>query len=246
VNEKGIVARIYNVVAAGARQLHEYNTNIISSEERMRIFRENYPFLEKMPESKVDVAVLYPKTSLALRWADFPQRASLLRDIVDFDFVDETMLRDGALKKYKFFLIISGDFIEKEDLAIIREWVEEGGVLFSCGVARMATVEGDYSPFEELFNREGGVKALGKGRTHYIPIGWNESMKLFALLVEKLREEGCPVPDGVKDGVYATLFPHHLLLLNTNDEEVKKNLILPQKIMSVDLPPNSIKKIGIE
>jgi len=246
VNEKGIVARIYNVVAAGARQLHEYNTNIISSEERMRIFRENYPFLEKMPEPKVDVAVLYPKTSLALRWADFPQRASLLRDIVDFDFIDETMLRDGALKKYKFLLIISGDFIEKEDLAIIRKWVEEGGILFSCGVARMATVEGDYSLFEELFNREGGVKALGKGRTHYIPIGWNESGKLFALLVEKLREEGCPVPDGVKDGVYATLFPHHLLLLNTNDEEVKKSLILPQKIMSVDLPPNSIKKIGIE
>lgn len=246
VNEKGIVARIYNVVAAGARQLHEYNTNIISSEERMRIFRENYPFLDKMPEPKVDVAVLYPKTSLALRWADFPPRAPLLRDIIDYDFIDETMLRDGALKKYKFFLIIAGDFIEKDDLAIIKKWVEDGGILFSCGVAKMATVEGDYSLFEQLFNGEGGIKRLGKGKTHYIPIGWNESEKLFSLLVEKLREEGCPVPDGVKDGVYATLFPNHLLVLNTNDKEVEKTFILPQKSLSVKLPPNSIRKIKID
>ncbi|MGC9004959.1 MAG: alpha-amylase family protein, partial [bacterium] len=246
VNEKGIVARIYNVVASGARQLHEYNTNIISSEERINIFRKNYPFLEEMSSPKVDVAVLYPKTSLALRWADFPQRAAQLRDILDFDFLDETMLKDGALKRYKFFLIISGDFIEKEDLALIRKWVENGGVLFSCGVSRMATVEGDYSPFDELFSRERGVKKIGKGKTIYLPLSWEESDKLFHLLVERLREEGCPVPDGVKDGVYTTLFPHSILLLNTNDSSVEKNLVLPQKTLSVELPPNSITKVKLD
>ncbi|MGB9877577.1 MAG: alpha-amylase family protein [bacterium] len=246
VNEKGIVARIYNVVASGARQLHEYNTNIISSEERINIFRKNYPFLEEMSSPKVDVAVLYPKTSLALRWADFPQRAAQLRDILDFDFLDETMLKDGALKRYKFFLIISGDFIEKEDLALIRKWVENGGVLFSCGVSRMATVEGDYSPFDELFSRERGVKKIGKGKTIYLPLSWEDSDKLFHLLVERLREEGCPVPDGVKDGVYTTLFPHSILLLNTNDSSVEKNLVLPQKTLSVELPPNSITKVKLD
>lgn len=246
VDEKGIVARIYNVVSAGAKQLHEYNTNIISSEKRMEIFQQNYPYLGDLLKPKVDVAVFYPKTSLAIHWADFPQRVALLRDIIDVDFLDETMLRDGALKNYKFFLIIAGEFMEKEDLTLVRKWVEKGGILFSCGVSQIATVEGDTAPFEELFNKESGTKKLGKGKTIFLPFSWGESEKLLASLVERLRAEGCPVPDGMKDGVYITLFPRHLLILNTNDQPVRKLIILPKEKLSVELPPNSIKKLAIK
>lgn len=246
VDEKGIVARIYNVVSAGAKQLHEYNSNIISTEKRMEIFRNNYPYLEATPAPLVDVSVLYPKTSLALRWADFPERVALLRDIVDIDFVDETMLRDGALKNYKFLLLIAGDVIERDDLEIIKKWVENGGVLFSCGVPQMITVEGDASPYNELFDKEKGVKRLGKGKTIFLPFSWEEKEKLLASLVQKLRGEGCPVPDGVKDGVYATLFPDHIFFLNTNDQTVNKLVTLAERSFSVELEPNSIKKIDIK
>ncbi len=244
VNEKGITARIYNVVASGAKQLHEYNSNIISTEKRMEVFRENYPYLEEMSSPQVEVAVFYPKTSLAIRWADFPERVALIRDLVDVDFLDETMLRDGALKKYKFFIIIAGEFIEREDIKLIKKWVENGGILFSCGVSQMATVEGDTAPFDELFDKEKGVKRLGKGKTIFLPFSWAEKEKLFALLVDKLRAEGCPIPDGVQDGVYATLFPTHLLLLNTNDQPISKFINLKRNF-SVELPPNCIKKIAI-
>lgn len=246
VDEKGIVARIYNAVASGAKQLHEYNTNIISSEKRMGIFRDNYPYLEAMPSPCVDVAVLYPKASLALRWADFPERVALLRDVIDIDFVDETMLRDSALKNYKFFLLIAGEFIEKKDIDIIKRWVENGGVLFSCGVHQMAIVEGDTSPFNELFDKGKGVKRLGKGKTIFLPFSWEEKDKLFASLVQKLSGEGCPVPDGVKDGVYATLFPQHILLLNTNDQPINKLINLLEGSFSLKLLPNSIKKVNIK
>jgi len=246
VNEKGIVARIYNVVAAGAKQLHEYNNNIIGSGKRMEIFRENYPYLGETLSPKVDLAVFYPKISLAIRWADFPERVVLLRDILDVDFLDETMLRDGALKNYKFFLIIAGQFMEEGDLAILRKWVEEGGILLSCGVSQMETVEGDSTPFAELFDRENKVRRLGKGKTIFLPLSWEESEGLFASLVRMLRAEGCPVPDGVKDGVYITLFPDHLLILNTNDNPVEKQITLPGQSIRLELPPVSIKKLAIE
>ncbi|MBC7328508.1 beta-galactosidase [bacterium] len=245
VNEKGIVARIFNVVASAAKQLHEYNSNIISSEKRMEIFRTNYPYLEQTLPPKVDIAVLYPKTSLAIRWADFPERATQLRDIIDYDFVDESMLRDGALKNYRFLLLIAGDFIEKEDIAILKKWVEGGGILISCGVSQMATVEGDTAPFDELFNKEGGKKQIGKGKTIFLPFNWQDE-KLIPSLVAKLREEACPVPDGVKDGVYVTLFPDFLFILNTNDDVVNKIINLPGKSFSLELPPNSITKHPIQ
>lgn len=244
VDEKGIVARIYNVVASGAKQLHEYIPNITSSEERMKIFRENYQFLERaVPQ--VEVAVFYPKTSLALRWGDFPERVMEVRDIVDVDFVDELMLRDGALRHYKVLLIIAGEYIERSDLEIIKRWVEEGGILISCGVDKMATVEGDTAPYEDLFER-GGTRRLGRGKTIALPYAWDKKEELLTSLSHALYQSGCYLPDGKRDGVYATSLSNYILLLNTKNEPVVKNVHLPTgESTSVLMPPHTIRKVSL-
>jgi len=240
-NETGIKARIYNVTASGAKQLHDYNPNVISSQERMDTQREHFQYLFKATP-RVSVALWYPDQSLMLRWGGFLEKAAELRDVVDFDYVDETLLRDGALQRYRILLILHGHVMEKKDLKTISSWIKQGGLLISLHSVEMETVEGDKKPFQRFFGKVGEKKKLGSGDTLLLPGELKEGSPFFDELVEALRTEEIPLPGFRRDGVFGTcLEDGRLFFLNTNDLPSEQEVYLPgRETFKVTVPEATI------
>ncbi|MCZ7545128.1 MAG: beta-galactosidase [Anaerolineae bacterium] len=138
VDERGAVARIYNAVASGARQLHDYVGNTWRDGAPVpaaaAAFDANRHHLTAR-QPQVEVAVLLPLDDFTLQEVGFSERMvrslRLMRDIADFDFVDERLIRDGALAHYRFLVALDGLVLARDVQEAIAAWVEAGGVVVS-------------------------------------------------------------------------------------------------------------------
>ena len=168
VDERGIVARIFNVVASGARQLHEYSHNFYDFEKgqpRQDVLNRYSAYRAYLTQStpRVDVAVLLPVGDLTCQGVGFSSRliagARWLRDITDYDFADENMIVDGALSRYRYLVVLDGEVLEESALSAIEAWVRQGGVLVTWRMLK--TVEGDDTISRRIF----GLTAQGEELT---------------------------------------------------------------------------------
>ncbi len=153
VDANGVVARIYNAVASGCRQLHYYSNNVTGSKEAMDNFRANAG-VTRARQPQVEVAVLLPTEWLALNQGEFGtffRRVAQIRDLTDVDYADSNMIADGCLKRARYLLAPLGRQFERATLEQIEAWVREGGVLIATGDCRLSTIEGDASTHEKLF-----------------------------------------------------------------------------------------------
>ena len=102
VDERGVVARIYNATVSGADHLFEYGNPLQSPLATERFNRNRNLLVQRSPQ--IDVAVVYPTTPIVLEGNRslyfFHERAKRLRSFVDFDIVDERMILSGALDRY--------------------------------------------------------------------------------------------------------------------------------------------------
>jgi len=95
VDAHGVVARIYNVTASGASQLHTYWGNVFDTPAQKANWTRELPKFQPH-EAVIDIAVLYSKPAAAFG-ADFYPVARELRDYFDYDIVDDAMAQAGAL-----------------------------------------------------------------------------------------------------------------------------------------------------
>ena len=140
VTPVGYLGRIFNAVTSGARQLFYYSTPKLASlkgEDPVMgeggRFQVSYRALETIRKPVVEVALLYPTSSSthALRSVGtFGDVAAEIRRLVDFDFCDERMVQEGALKDKLILIVIGADILESQTLAKIQTWVSDGGLLF--------------------------------------------------------------------------------------------------------------------
>ncbi|MBQ7524953.1 MAG: hypothetical protein IJT09_00830, partial [Abditibacteriota bacterium] len=70
-------------------------------------------------------ALLFPETAHILKLTEtYPKGltefVNELRDICDFDIIDETLIADGALKKYKTLIIFDTEYVKKETAEAIK------------------------------------------------------------------------------------------------------------------------------
>lgn len=218
-DEKGIVARIYNATASGANQLHDYTPNVTSSQSRTDAQRAHFKYLFRVRKPIVPVALWYPNVYLTLKWGGFLHRAAEFRNYTDFDYVDESMLRTGALDKYKVLVVIAGPIMETADARLIAKWLQKGGRMIVMDVPKFESVEGTSEP-DDILNcwRPNVLSVVGGGVMHRVQ-GWDA---LAAQLGEDLRHLGLPVYDLAKDGIFGTqIGPKRFLFLNTTDAEKK-------------------------
>jgi len=101
VDENGITARIYNAVASGATELFHYDRP--PSGARGERYKRDLDLMN-IQKPEVEVAMLWSRTSADLMPMNeiMPQVISLnrgMRDLADFDFIDELMIEDGALSQ---------------------------------------------------------------------------------------------------------------------------------------------------
>ncbi len=273
VDENGLLRRVYNVTASGAQQLFEYNGNAYHGG-----WVNNWPAMVtrfETADSITPVAVFIPETYLVLNQDSlngFYTMLRFIRDVADFNFVDETMAADGALEGYEVLLMPQGTIVGDAAGAAIEKWARGGGLLVGPELAGVKLVSG--APLLPGFTSPGTnskkiaemAKPYGKGFVASYSAELAQLMKAMrkqdvareaffrACTVDK-RYSCLPEADGQSDGVYTTLTRDGLLMLNTTDlpfsREVKlhgptlKRLGIegaPAK-MNVSLPPQSFELI---
>jgi hypothetical protein len=142
---EGVVMRIFDAVSSGAKGIYCKNFINIGGDP---CIKKNLPVgkpttgaenlvknLQYFAEGEpiIKTAVFFPNTSITLNpaiLAELYNQCSELRDILDFDLIDENLIKDGVLDKYQFLLILKGDMPE-EISEEVKSWVEGGGRLIS-------------------------------------------------------------------------------------------------------------------
>jgi formylglycine-generating enzyme required for sulfatase activity len=244
VNGKGVLCRIYNATAAGARGLHFYEANIIGDAVKERIFRDNLKHLGQAKAVK-EIGVLFPDVSLVLEnicSLDFLKGFELFRDYSDFVFLDDTSIRDGILDTVRVAVICCGEIQWQATVDALQSWVERGGILAAWNIGGLRIAENNNDALGTLFASKGGTRRFGKGETLYIPVRvriepqlkesiiGTQAMEIrlldslehlqkvvFDPLTDFLASHSIRIPDGQLDGAFAARFEDSVLWLNTGD-----------------------------
>lgn len=242
-NEVGIVARIYNATASGANQLHDYSPNVVSSQSRMDAQRNTLKWLFHVPNPIVPVALWYPNVDLTLSWGGFFHQARALRDYVDYDYVDETMLRTGGLEHNKILVILHGAVMEKSDAQMLAEWVKNGGRVIVMGVPQFESVEGTREPEDMLFADTPEGRTVGKGEVVRV----KTEDELVQRLRKTMQDLKLAVYDLQKDGIFGTqIEANKFLFLNTGAGSAKVRIECGGKTVQPRIRGGTITEIEVK
>ncbi len=228
VDEKGVVTRIYNAAASGAKGLHYYFGNLFDSPAATENFKRERGNFKQQHTPIVEIAVFYPSTHIKLHGQDFIDHLKPLRDRFDFDYLSEGQIRDGGLKSCKAMLLMHGSVMERETWEKIVAWVQAGGLLIRAeGEGAMHDVEG-----QEL--KLPPADQLGKGAVLGIDAkGKDEKFRQFAAdcLAKAPQLSGetraMVSADGKEDKRYVTLLKDEgLLWLNTDKNTISVEAVV--------------------
>lgn len=230
---RGTAARIFNTASTNADHLFTYQGNIFNQDYSLEQWLRYLPILDARRPPVVDVAVYYPETMNQLDDAAFRHlyawgfnpRANAVREAVEVDYLDELLIRDGFLDKYKVLVFAWGEVIEAYVLAKIDEWLRKGGTVLYPSFPRgsLMTVEGDSSTFTKW---SAGDTGAGKFHRHQgdmePPSEYGEFVDAALLDVPTLHEWTQRVLRYTHpEQVYFSLQDDaHVLVLNYNEHPV--------------------------
>lgn len=146
------VGRLFEAISQGATGIFDWASNAL----RHRDIYYRYGKYLRIEKPVVDVAMFYPAEAQQLRTDQgyhplFAQACAYLRDFMNFDIVDDRMVRDGCLSRYRVLVLWEGTLAEPETLEKLKNWVNEGGVLLAYDFGKITTFEGDTTWFDDLF-----------------------------------------------------------------------------------------------
>ncbi len=165
-------ARMFETVSLGGHGHFDWAANVGPGRDAY------YRFGKYMRTAKriVDVAMFFPTTSHLLRPdAGYPatlaRGCAMVRDVLDFDTLDERMISDGALDRYRILVLWEGAVIEAPVLERIRGWVEKGGTLIAYDFGKIETVEGSTDWFSSVLGYAGKLSQAAGGLIYKGPEG---------------------------------------------------------------------------
>lgn len=166
------LGRFFEAVSQGSKGFFDWGANVL----RNRDVYYRYGKLLRVEKPVVDVAMFYPTTTHLLQPdVGYPQMleqgAAALRDVLNYDIVDERLIQDGALDRYRILVMWEGTVVEAATLEKIRDWVARGGVLVAYDFGKIETVEGDRRWFMDLFGYAGRLSPALAGRRYVGPSG---------------------------------------------------------------------------
>lgn len=160
VTAPGMLGRLFNAVTSGARQLFfYYSLPTVMAEKDGRLvpgpggrYHETYRDLMKTVRPVVETAVYQPNPAVAETRADreeFTDVAGQIRRFVDYDFVDDHLIEDGALRGKTILIVVAADVMDAATTARIEQWARSGGVVFLLD-RRSADWDGRTAAFDAL------------------------------------------------------------------------------------------------
>lgn len=137
VNARGVPARIFGAAAAGCNHLHYYEGQQANFNARTPIENQTQAWtserehlMQKAPY--VNIAAFYPRIDAVCKHQMGTESLNLfnsLRDYTDFDMVDDNLVRDGKLDRYRYLLMGPCSTMDDSAYKQLVKWVNEGGVL---------------------------------------------------------------------------------------------------------------------
>ena len=156
------------------------------------------------------------------------QAADEVRDMFDYDILDETMIEDGALAKYHVLMMFDGSIIDQQAYDRISNWVNNGGTLILRSEQLPITnIEGSALPLSSSLgkNADGdSINEQGKGQIIVWNGDWADRSDYYAMALDaaypSMSDGLSGSLDGKLDGVWSSLFKDHSLYVNNTDSPV--------------------------
>ena len=255
VDRRREVRRLFIDASNGTQTWFDYPGNLDGARDLLRTYKAH---LTGQPPV-CDVAFLLPSSWWWLRpeWGWPTATAALaegLRDRLDFEVVDELLVRDGALQKLgtRLLILAEGDLLRRDTLEAIERWVQGGGVFLVLGEPALKDLDGGTGIAERLLppplaaqaagaENDGPAlarvcwsqgRAVGAGRVLSAPASDDPASK--AVVVELTyhmsrldpARRDAPLIDDGPDGIWATLLRDRALYYNTSRRLVRKHVEL--------------------
>lgn len=162
---------LYQAITQGATGFFDWAANPITNDA---VYEQNLRHLA-VGRRVVDVAMFFPSTAVRLAGVGeaptMRRGCAQARDLFAFDIVDERMVRDGALDRYRLLVFWEGQVVEQDVLDKIVEWVQAGGVVVAYDFGKVTNVEGDGTTWRKLFGYAGSLQPLKPTFRGEIPAG---------------------------------------------------------------------------
>jgi hypothetical protein len=197
--------RMFSDASCGASQLFTYEFESHAADIR------KYVHLFTGKSGDTEVAVLCPTTLYRLGEnlqptidAGYP-----LRDLCEFDVLDELLIADGALttRRYRALVLFQADIIDQPILDKLDAFQRAGGKIIAVGDSPIRNVEGRGWPAAAHLAR---VPALGKDRA------WLKALS------QQLA--GCKGVEDQLDGLWTCRRGEQVIVFNSTDKPVARKL----------------------
>jgi hypothetical protein len=246
-SRQAIAEALFKDLTTGVDWHFDYHENLQRAEDLFAWYRQQ----PRGREPLVDVALLFPTSAHRLdnwnTWSGegfaggYPQGlmqfAEALRDIVDYDVVDERLIASGVLARYSMLVWPCGLVAEKATLDEIAKWIRSGGMLLVSELVKVRTMEGEACAFAAVLQDSGtqGLRRLGQGWV-YDARGELEKLPQIVFRRHDLHAihdawpssvSKLPAIDRAVDGVLVSLMDEGILMLNRNEQPVTKQLPKP-------------------
>lgn len=158
------VSRVMEDLSCGAAEHWDWAYNVL---EQRSVYQEYAAFFT-CESPRVEAALFFPTTSHRLqRKENYPQvMASVgerLRDVMDYDVVDEPLIADGALDGFNVLIWPEGAVLEAATLDRMARWVESGGVIVKAGGGPIEDVEGARTAGDHLLGLTADSSLVAQG-----------------------------------------------------------------------------------
>jgi len=252
---RGTTGRVFNTASTNGDHFFTYGGNILGQQSSIENWLKNLPVLDTRQPPIIDVAIYYPETMNQLDdggfrflygWGFYP-RAREVRERVEVDYLNETLIRDGFLDRYKVLVCSWGEFIEADVQNRIDQWVRAGGTLIYPSFPRgpQLTVEGDSSVFQKWSHGD-----CGKGAFHRFR-GDMEPPDLYGEYVEEILLGMDNLHPFTKQALQIKHPPRvyfsiqedgHVLAMNYDDEPARVEL---DGVFSEEIAPYQIARLPL-
>jgi hypothetical protein len=196
---------MFSDASCGASQLFSYEF------EQHAADIQKYVHLYTGKPGETEVAVYCPTTLYRLGGSLGPTitACTALRDLCEFDVLDELLIADGALtkKRYHVLILFQADVLDQPILDKISAFIKSGGKVIAVGSSPIQNVEGNEWPGASHINH---VAAVSKN------VAW-----LKELSVQLAEYKGF---DGKLDGLWISRRHNEVFIFNSGNKAVETKI----------------------
>ena len=235
VTPEGVVARIYGSVTSGSGQHEDYYRNLTDHPDKYGYAARYAGLLRYERELPMPVVRNYPNIACTLGEAPWWPDYENIRYMANCDYVDENMLRDGALEGRRV-MVMPATILEPGDARLIMAWVRRGGLLIVMDRDPMKAVDGTDVCEKIIFPKGSDDFPWGKGRV----VRTDDFDGIARIVTGEMEKGGYATYYSPKHDFFGAELKDRVLFYNPGPEPVEAVYKYAGAEKRLTLPPCSI------